>query len=487
MAHPKEKRVRRMLVVDDHAAARESVSDVLRHAGYEVVGASSASEALALLDRREFHVIVTDLQMPGMDGLEFIRQIYHRRLLAQVIMVTAHATIASAVEAMRFGAFDYLEKPFHATQLEATVRRALERGQLLAPDNKLVPSEDNETLGLVGTSEAMQTLRRRLVQVSPTDETVLICGESGTGKELAARAIHHLSKRATGPLISLNCPALSPQLTESELFGHRRGAFTGADDDRIGRFEMAEQGTILLDEISEIDPGLQAKLLRVLQERTYERVGCSKTRAANVRVIASTNRDLTAEVAAGRFRQDLYYRLAVVPITLPPLRARNDDVHLLTNFFLERAAERLDRPTCTLADDVRDLFAAYHWPGNVRELENIVTRACVLNEGRPITAAELRPWLEQPDSISESRAALPVGTKLEDVERQMIIATLEHYHGHRARTAEALGIGVRTLSGKLRAYGYAPHTKKFNEPRSVRQNPPMQAAISASSEVRRSA
>lgn len=490
MAQAKAKTKRRMLVVDDHAAARESVADVLRHVGYEVTGASSASEALSLLSREEFQVIITDLQMPGMDGLEFIRQIHHRGLMAQVIMVTAHATIASAVEAMRYGAFDYLEKPFNATQLEATVRRALERGQLLLPEEQRSESHphDGEIPGLVGTSRAMQELRTRLAQVAPTDETVLICGESGTGKELVAQAIHRLSKRAQGPLVSLNCPALSPQLTESELFGHRRGAFTGADDDRIGRFEMAENGTILLDEITEIDLGLQAKLLRVLQERTFERVGCGKTRAANVRVLASTNRDLAKEVVNGRFRQDLYYRLAVVPLVLPPLRERDDDVHLLTDFFLERAAKRLERSISTLTADVRDLFAAYHWPGNVRELENIVTRACVLSDGRPISAVELRPWLEQPENVDYRRPGiLPVGTSLEDMERQMIVATLEHYQGHRARTADALGIGLRTLSGKLRSYGYAPHAKDFSEPISNRQNLLTPSATIAGMQVKQSA
>ncbi len=484
MGQAKPKSMRRVLVVDDHVAARESVADVLRHVGYQVTGTSSASEALGLLGNQEFQVVITDLQMPGMDGLEFIRQIHHRRLKVQVIMVTAHATIASAVEAMRYGAFDYLEKPFNATQLEETIGRALERGQLLLPE-----AATGEVAALVGNSRAMQELRSRLAQVAPTDETVLICGESGTGKELVARAIHRLSKRTNGPLVSLNCPALSPQLTESELFGHRRGSFTGADDDRIGRFEMAENGTILLDEITEIDLGLQAKLLRVLQERTFERVGCSKTRATNVRVLASTNRTLTKEIAAGRFRQDLYYRLAVVPLVLPPLRDRDDDVHLLTNYFLKRAAKRLERPVCTLADDARNLFAAYHWPGNVRELENIVTRACVLNDGRPISAVELRPWFEQPESIVESRqsAIMPVGTTLEDMERHMILATLEHFQGHRARTAEALGIGVRTLSGKLRAYGYAPHAKEFNESTMSRQNLPIGSADFTEQQVKQSA
>ncbi|QEG33060.1 sigma-54-dependent transcriptional regulator [Bythopirellula goksoeyrii] len=473
----------RVLVVDDHAAARESVADVLRHAGYLVTGASSAREGLGLLAKSEYQVIITDLQMPGMDGLEFIRQIQQQRLLAQIIMVTAHATIGSAVEAMRHGAFDYLEKPFNATRLEELVGRALERGRLLAPEENNRHSgslHEDEVFGLVGNSQAMQELRASIRQVAPTDETVLIVGESGTGKELVARALHRLSKRSSGPLVSLNCPALSPQLTESELFGHRRGAFTGAEDDRQGRFEMADKGTILLDEITEIDLGLQAKLLRVLQERTFERVGCSQPRSANVRVLASTNRDLQQEVASARFRQDLYYRLAVVPLVLPPLREREADVHMLTDYFLDRAAIRLGRQRCQMEQEARRLFGNYHWPGNVRELENIVTRACVLNEGQPISAVELQPWLEQPECVTEAHiSALPVGVTLEEMERQMIVATLEHFDGHRARTAEALGIGVRTLSGKLRGYGYAPHTKEFGEASDVRQNLPSGSASSA--------
>ncbi|WP_146450952.1 sigma-54-dependent transcriptional regulator [Bythopirellula polymerisocia] len=482
---------KRILVVDDHAAARESVADVLRHAGYEVRCASSAREALGLLSKSEYHVIITDLQMPGMDGLEFIRQIQQRRLLSQIIMVTAHATIASAVEAMRYGAFDYLEKPFNATRLEELVGRAVERGRLLAPEESKHTSgtsKSDDQLGLVGNSRAMQALRASIRQVAPTDETVLIVGESGTGKELVARALHRLSRRNAGKLVSLNCPALSPQLTESELFGHRRGAYTGADDDRVGRFEMADKGTILLDEITEIDLPLQAKLLRVLQERTFERVGCSQSRTADVRILASTNRDLQQEVASARFRQDLYYRLAVVPLLLPPLREREGDVHMLTDYFLERAANRLQRPQCEMEQDARRLFADYHWPGNVRELENIVTRACVLNEGQPISAVEMQPWLEQPEFVTEtSGSPLPVGVTLEEMERQMIVATLERFGGHRARTAEALGIGVRTLSGKLRGYGYAPHAKEFGLAPSVRQNSPNESANSAGFRTKQSA
>ena len=480
----------RVLVVDDHAAARESVADVLRHAGYEVAGLGSPMEALPRLENEAFDLVITDLQMPGMDGLEFIRQIRRRRISTQVLMITAHATISSAVEAMRQGAFDYLEKPFDVIQLERLVASAIERGRLMQPEtiesgNDALVSD--ELIGMVGESQAMCELRNRIRQVAPTDETVLICGESGTGKELVAQAIHALSQRSTGELVSLNCPALSPQLTESELFGHRRGAFTGADDNRVGRFELANGGTILLDEISEIDLALQSKLLRVLQEKTFEQVGSSKSVSADVRVIASTNRDLQAEIAAGSFRHDLYYRLAVVPIVMPPLRDRGDDVQLLADFFLARAAKRLSRELCQLDNDARRLFSQYHWPGNVRELENIITRACVLNSGTPISAAELQPWLEQPEQHGESVSAdgapppsLPVGTSLEEMERQMIVATLEHYDGHRAKTAEALGIGVRTLSGKLRSYGYAPRAKSFSEQPAVnRQNVPQTSAIAA--------
>jgi DNA-binding NtrC family response regulator len=479
----------RVLVVDDHAAVRESVIDVLRQSGYVAEGLSSAVEALPLLERQSFDVVITDLQMPGIDGLEFIRQISQRRLPTQVIMITAHATIVSAVEAMRFGAFDYLEKPFDVNRLERLVAQALQRQRLCEPDGAKPTSSDcNDDLGMVGKSVAMRQLRERILQVAPTDETVLICGESGTGKELVARAIHELSRRAAGPLVNLNCPALAPQLAESELFGHRRGAFTGADADRTGRFELAFGGAILLDEITEIDLPLQAKLLRVLQERTFEPVGSSETRTADVRVIASTNRDLAAEIAAGRFREDLYYRLAVVPLELPPLRARGDDVLLLTSHFLNRAAQRLNRKRLELADDACQLLVAYHWPGNVRELENLITRACVLNVGAEISAADIRPWLQQPDAVNDSTPKT-TGASLDEMERAMIVATLERCGGNRGKAAASLGIGVRTLSGKLRAYGFAPRTKEFSATMapSVRQKLPIASASSAVGDLRKTA
>ncbi|HIQ21396.1 MAG TPA: sigma-54-dependent Fis family transcriptional regulator, partial [Planctomycetes bacterium] len=312
-------------------------------------------------------------------------------------------------------------------------------------------------------SQAMEAMRQRIAQVAPTSETVLITGESGTGKELVARAIHAASPRAAGPLVSLNCPVLSAHLMESELFGHEKGAFTGAESPRTGRFELAHGGSILLDEVTEIDLPLQAKLLRVLQEKSFERVGSSQTIHVDVRVLATTNRDLEKEVAEGRFRQDLYYRLAVVPIHVPPLRRRRQDIPELTDYFLARCADRLGRQPVTLAPDARQLLVEHHWPGNVRELENIITRISVLESGGPVTADQLKRWLlthPRPGSPG-SGPEIPVGLSLQEMERRLIEATLEHHGGHRERTARALGIGVRTLTGKLRQYGYAPREKSF--------------------------
>jgi DNA-binding NtrC family response regulator len=460
----------RVLVVDDHARARDAVADVLRQAQYDVVTCASASEALGKLSGETFDVVVTDLQMPGMSGLEFICEIERRRLGVQVLMITAHASVASAVEAMRHGAFDYIEKPFDAVALERSVAQACDR-QLVATGGRPVVAKAGEpsaTTNMIGSSLAMQRLRERIAQVASTDETILICGESGTGKELVARAIHGLSRRAAGPLVSLNCPALSAQLTESELFGHKRGAFTGAEADRTGRFEAAHGGSILLDEVTEIDLNLQAKLLRVLQERSLERVGASETVSVDVRVIATTNRDLAAEIAAGRFREDLYFRLAVVPIVLPPLRERCGDVQELADHFLANAADKLNRKWVELEPAALELLAKYDWPGNVRELQNIITRACVLNQGGPITPGELQPWLRNNGGTAESTtvvvdelAELPTGVTLDEMERRLIVATLKRCDGHRAKAAETLGIGLRTLSGKLREYGYAPREKDF--------------------------
>ncbi|TWU00337.1 Transcriptional regulatory protein ZraR [Botrimarina colliarenosi] len=456
-----------VLVVDDHAVARESVADVLRHVGHQATACSSGAEALALLRNGSFDVVVTDLQMPGMSGLDLIREIERLRHRVQVLMVTAHASVETAVQAMRHGAFDYLEKPYDVDRLEASVARAMQRKHLQSNVEAVESSAEGAAPTMIGSSTAMQSLRERIARIAATDETVLIQGESGVGKEMIAQTLHALSGRRTGPMVSLNCPVLSEQLTESELFGHCRGAFTGADADRVGRFELADSGSLLLDEVTEINLGLQAKLLRVLQERAFERVGSSVSQRVDVRVMATTNRDLNGEVTAGRFREDLYYRLAVVPIQAPPLRERGEDVLELTEHFLSQASQRLGRERLTLDAAARDLFLSHRWPGNVRELHNVVTRACVLADGPSVSADLVRPWLRR-DSMDGADAAateattLPIGSSLAEVERRMILATLARFDGHRQKTAEALGIGVRTLSGKLRSYGVAPGEKDLS-------------------------
>jgi DNA-binding NtrC family response regulator len=441
----------RVLVVDDNASAREAMTDILRCAGHEVRSAASAVEALRRLERERYDVVLTDLQMPGMDGLDFIRALCRRGEDTQVAMVTAHASVASAVEAMRCGALDYIEKPFNVDQLEQLVVRALHqtgRGPRVLTASAAPP--------MIGSSPAMQMLRQRIAQVAPTEETVLILGESGTGKELVAKAIHAASRRAAKTLVGVNCPALSPHLMESELFGHVRGAFTTAETPRVGRFELADGGTLFLDEVTEIDLPLQAKLLRVLQERVYERVGESHPRAVNVRVLAATNRDLREDVTARRFREDLYFRLAVVPLETPPLRDRKEDIPELMNHFLQRAAQRLQQTPRESSPSALEVLCEYAWPGNVRELENIATRASVLGQGI-ISADELRQWLTSDNTTVSSQ--IPPGANLSSMERQLIEATLERFDGHRGKTAAALGIGVRTLANKLRGYGYGPREK----------------------------
>jgi DNA-binding NtrC family response regulator len=380
--------------------------------------------------------------------------------------VTAHASVSTAVDAMRHGAFDYIEKPFDAPRFEQLVARAMRHG---GERRSRVPGDQKQLDAIVGSSPATRQLRERIRQVAPTSETVLITGESGVGKELVARAIHACSRRASGPMVSLNCPALSPQLMESELFGHERGAFTSADAPRVGRFELANGGTILLDEVTEISLPLQAKLLRVLQEKSFERVGASATIHVDARVVATSNRDLLATVRDGEFREDLYFRLAVVPIHVAPLRERHEDVLELLQHFSQQVARRLGKEPCELDASALALLQEYDWPGNVREVENLITRANVLNSNQSVTADDLRSWLmtspqfKDDTGPADSGGRELVGMNLQDMERKLIEATLEHYGGHREQTARALGIGVRTLTNKMRSYGYAPRTKAFSK------------------------
>ncbi len=366
----------------------------------------------------------------------------------------------------------------------AVVAEALRRAGL--DTEKSVTPQRSEFAApcMIGSSRVMRQLRNRIETVANVSETVLISGENGTGKEVVAKMIHAKSTRHSEPWITLNCPALAPQLMESELFGHKKGAFTGADCDRVGRFEAAASGTLLLDEISEIDLSLQPKLLRVLQEQSFERVGSSETIPSTARVLATTNRDLAREVSEGRFREDLYYRLAILPIHVPSLRVRKEDIPELFDYFLRRTCERLRRMTPRWNHDVLEPLLAYDWPGNVRQLEHLVTRITVFGEKESLGADDVTPLLLERNSVEPRENAevqperaeyrlkeshvkricsFTVGTRLEDVEREMIEATLAHFDGHREKTAQSLGIGVRTLQGKLRQYGYKPREKRTED------------------------
>ncbi len=474
----------KILVVDDKEMMRDSVATILGRRGHAVISAASGEMAIAKLVEKKPDAVVTDLQMPGMSGIELLAEIRKIDEDLPVILMTAYATVATAVEAMREGAFDYVTKPFSGDELAIAVDRAIEHGQLRKENQVLraAASPAGRRTGrhdMIGAGPVMTDLRERLVRIADSHGTVMISGESGTGKEVAARAIHAASPRADAPFLAINCAALSASLLESELFGHEKGAFTGADKLRKGRFELADGGTLLLDEISEIPPELQAKLLRVLQERTFERVGSSTTQNVDVRLIATTNRDLSAEVDAGRFRGDLFFRLNVLPIQMPPLRERTEDIEALSVHFFESVAAREGRSPKRLAADAVAVMRGYSWPGNVRELQNICERAAVLATSDEISGSLIAPWLGGNATAEAGMSGKPIGLassttelksnstvgvtdqvwlacdgelKLADIERETIVATLRRNDGHRQRSARDLGIGVRTLGLKLKKW-----------------------------------
>ncbi len=447
----------RICVVDDNEMMRDSLAATLASEGHEVTTFASAEAMLAAVGDR-FELIVTDLKMPRMDGIALLQSLRQSGSDCPVILMTAFGTIDTAVEAMRLGAYDYITKPFDGDEIIALADRAMAHGQLRR-ENEALRAELADTMRpvqLVGVSSAVRDVGRRIELVANSQATVLVEGESGTGKEVIARTVHANSPRRDKPMLAVNCAALSKGLLESEMFGHEKGAFTGADKLRRGRFELAEGGTLLLDEISEMDLALQAKLLRVLQERTFERVGSSIVRKADVRVIVTTNRDLKQWVAEGKFRADLYYRLNVVPISMPPLRSRPDDVEPLAEYFNQQVAQREGRKPKTLEPSALATLRRYDWPGNVRELQNIVERANVLSEGSVIHGQMISPWLDG-DAASGGAALTDLeaeadGNLLAEMERRLILSTLGRHGGHRARTAGTLGIGVRTLGMKLKRY-----------------------------------
>ncbi|MFA7236631.1 MAG: sigma-54 dependent transcriptional regulator [Phycisphaeraceae bacterium] len=451
----------KILIVDDKQMMRDSVSATLVRAGFAAVTADGGEAALAMIGKHRPAAIVTDLKMPGMDGMELLRRVAQLDPQLPVVLMTAYATVETAVSAMKIGAFDYVQKPFDGDELIVTVKRAAEHYRLCTENEALkqTPGSFGHSGNhpLIGESAAMSRLRKQIEQVAASHGTVLIAGESGTGKEVVARHIHTLSPRNGRVMLAVNCAALSANLLESELFGHEKGAFTGADQLRKGRFELADGGTLLLDEVSEVDGATQAKLLRVLQERQFERVGSSITLDVDVRVIATTNRDLAVAVRDRAFREDLWFRLNVLPVHVPALRERRDDVAMLAEHFLKGQASRDGRTTKRFDAEALRVLREYDWPGNVRELQNICERAGVLAHGEVIDAGLIEPWLRSGSKLPGAGAALPGvnvadGRTLEEIEREMIVRTLGRYNGHRQRTASELGIGVRTLGLKLQKW-----------------------------------
>ncbi|MBS1119947.1 MAG: two component, sigma54 specific, transcriptional regulator, Fis family [Deltaproteobacteria bacterium] len=440
----------RILVADDEAGLREFITDSLELDNHTVVAAKDGKEAAKLLDERGFDLVLTDLKMPGLDGMGLLRKVRAEQPEVEVIMMTAHGTVDNAVEAMKLGAFEYLQKPISGPdELRLLVSRAVERRGLKdrvdGTERVVEPSGPPLTYG----DPAMRPVVEAIEKVARTAATVILLGESGTGKEVAARAIHQQSPRANKPFMAINCAALSEQLLESELFGHEKGAFTGAVERKRGRLELADGGTFFLDEVGELKPELQAKLLRVLQERRFERVGGSRTLEVDVRWIAATNRDLRAMIDDGRFREDLYHRLAVFPIKLPPLRDRKQDLLPLARYLLERIARDLKRPMPKLAPATEKRLLGATWRGNVRELANTLERAAILADGDAIDASHI--WVE--DGESKPAAKSDEVRPLAELEREAILHALEVVGGNRRRAAEMLGIGERTLYDKLKKYG----------------------------------
>jgi DNA-binding NtrC family response regulator len=446
----------RLLIVDDEANARTALAEILRDEDYSVETAPDGFKALARFEEFDPDLVLTDLKMPGMDGVELARKLRKDAPDVPVVVMTAFGAVETAVVAMREGAADYLTKPLNTEELFLVLARELERSRLRREASQLKQqlSERYRFENIIGTSPEMQQVFKVIAQVAPSRATVLITGESGTGKEMVAAAIHHHSPRAKGPFVKLHCAALAETLLESELFGHERGAYTGAERRREGRFEQADGGTLFLDEIGEISPATQVKLLRVLQEREFERVGGNQTIRVDVRVIAATNRDLKQLAAEGKFREDLMYRLNVINVNLPPLRRRPSDVPALAMHFLRTFAQQNAKEVTRTSDDALAQLSAYGWPGNVRELENVIERAVVLTEGDAIEAQHLPPELAL--RVPKERVPIIPGSSMDEIERYAILQTLEAAGGSTSKAAEVLGISIRKIQYKLQEYGAAP-------------------------------
>jgi DNA-binding NtrC family response regulator len=439
----------RLLVVDDEKHIREGLAEYLELDGYEVITASRGDEAWKRFQKGDIDLVITDLRMDGWSGEELLKRIVTEAPGMPVIMLTGHGSVDSAVAAMRNGAYDFLTKPPNLEHLSFIVKRALQNRELAQKNRRMEEELEHQKQfeTIIGTSAPMRKVFDTISRVAPSKASVLITGESGVGKELVADAIHGLSPRAKKPLIKVHCAALSENLLESELFGHEKGSFTGAASRRRGRFELANEGTLFLDEIGEIDQNIQIKLLRVLQEKKFERLGGEETIETDVRIVAATNRDLKAEIEKGNFRDDLYFRLNVVTILVPPLRERKDDIPLLIAAFLREFAEENNKRIEGINEKARAALYSYDWPGNVRELRNCMESAVVMSKGSIITEDDLPPTLRA--QSDEGWIRIPLGTSLEESERIIIRNTLSFLKGNKSRTAETLAIGRKTLHRKL--------------------------------------
>ena len=447
MAKPK------LLLVDDDKNALDGLVKILTHDGYPVSGVLSGYEALSLLSKKNFDIIVTDMKLPGIGGLSLIHEIRKKEESVAIVVITAYSSVKTAVEAIKCGADDYLTKPINIEELKLVLEKIWERQQLIAQNRMLKEKlkDKYKSSGLVGSTPQMKQIFHMIADVAPSTASILILGETGTGKELVANALHCQSDRACMPFVALHCAALSEGVLESELFGHEKGAFTGAVQARKGRFEMADGGTLFLDEVGEMSLKVQVKLLRVLEKGEFERVGGEKTLKVDVRLITATNRNLEKEVSEGRFREDLFYRLNVITIHLPSLRERRDDIPILSNFFVIKYTKKYKKEIKGFTPEAMEALCAYHWPGNVRELENVVERAIVLCKKNTISVEHL-PRNVVPDKDDMSVIKIPVGISLKEAEKEIIQKTLQMTHGSKKEASKILGISNRKIEYKVKEW-----------------------------------
>ncbi len=443
----------KLLLVDDDKNALDGLVKILTHDGYPVSGVLSGYEALNLLSKKAFDIIVTDMKLPGMGGLSLIHEIRKKDETVAIVVITAYSSVKTAVEAIKCGADDYLTKPINVEELTLVLGKLWEKQRLIAQNRILKEKlkDKYKSSELVGNTQQMKQIFHMIEDVAPSTASILILGETGTGKELVANAVHYQSERACAPFIALHCAALSEGVLESELFGHEKGAFTGAIQSRKGRFEMADGGTLFLDEVGEMSLKVQVKLLRILEKGEFERVGGEKTVKVDVRLIAATNRNLEKEVSEGRFRDDLFYRLNVITIHLPPLRERKDDIPILSNFFVIKYAKKYKKEIKGFTPDAMDALCSYRWPGNVRELENVIERAVVLCKKSTIPVDHL-PGNIVSGKDDESFIKIPLGASLQEAEKEIIQKTLQMTRGSKKEAALILGISSRKIEYKVKEW-----------------------------------